>query len=161
MQMVSDSLDVDGKTMTSDWPVLDSMGVTRHHEITHYSHRVLEGKRDVLRIFYKRGKGSLLPVSRKYDFGRAQHAVVVDSGSAHVEEVFEISPTLMSAIEELDRLLGPSARTPVRDTAEASRKATLDELDRLHDAVLGIATDDDAEILDERFAALRAKIDAL
>gem|GEM_PF-5079653 len=35
------------------------------------------------------------------------------------------------------------------------------ELDRLHDAVLGIAGDDDAEVLDERFASLRAQIDNL
>lgn len=149
------------REMTSDWPVLDSMGITRHHEISHYVHRSLDGRNDVLRIFYKRSPGSLLPVTRKYEFGRAQKTLVADSGSARLEGVYEISPTLSAAIEELDRLLERSASLPIKDPAERTRVTLLEELDRLQDAVLGIASDEDAEILDERFASLRSRIETL
>lgn len=149
------------REMTSDWPVLDSMGITRHHEISHYVHRCPDGKSDVLRVFYKRSPGSLLPVTRKYEFGRSQKTVIADSGSSRLEGVYDISPALSAAIEELDRLLEQTpVRTP-RDPQERARANLLEEVDRLQDAVLGIASDEDAEILDERFASLRSRIDTL
>ena len=161
MEVVDEVLHTGGRDMQSDWPVLDSMGVMRHHEITHYTHRSLDERSDVLRVFYKRTKGSLLPVSRKYVFGRATQAVVADSGSGLLQESLEISPTLLAAISELEQLMGNIPNSRVRDAQEIARTAALAELDKLHDAVLGIACDEDAEALDERFASLRAHIDGL
>lgn len=163
-EAVAEPVDLDGSAMTTDWPTLDSMGVTRHHEITHYTQRALDSKTDVLRIFYRRGTGSFLPVSRKYVFGRGTRTVVADSGSSRFEETAEISPVLLKAITELDLLLGNAtaqAQSTAQDPQDVARMKVHAELDRLHDAVLGIAGDDDAEVLDERFASLRAQIDNL
>lgn len=158
---IADPTDPGTTTMTADWPTLDSMGVTRHHEITHYTQRTLDSRHDVLRIFYKRGKGSFLPVSRKYVFGRGMKTMVTDSGSARVEEILEVSPTLLEALKELDHLLGKAPASTERDPQELARAKVHAELDRLHDAILGIAADEDAEVLDERFASLRSQIDSL
>jgi len=53
------------------------------------------------------------------------------------------------------------AQSTAQDPQDVARMKVHAELDRLHDAVLGIAGDDDAEVLDERFASLRAQIDNL
>ncbi len=162
LEVVSDLVESEGRTMKTDWPTLDSMGVTRHHEITHYTQRPLDTRRDVLRVFYKRGKGSFLPVSRKYVFGRSVKTIIADGGAARFEETAEISPTLLAAVEELDMLLDKSqTQSSVADPHDVARMKVHAELDRLHDAVLGIAGDDDAEVMDEHFASLRAQIDNL
>ena len=53
-------------------PTLSEMGITRFHEIASYTLRQEGVDKDVLRVTYKRAKGSLLPYSRKYKFGRSQ-----------------------------------------------------------------------------------------
>ena len=87
--------------------------------------------------------------------------MVADSGSALLQESLEISPTLLAAISELEQLMGNIPNARVRDAHELARTSALAELDKLHDAVLGFASDEDAEALDERFASLRAHIDGL
>ncbi len=56
------------------YPTLKEMGITRPHQIAHYSMRIDRYNRDVLHIYYKREKGSLLAASRKYEFGRFDEA---------------------------------------------------------------------------------------
>ena len=87
--------------------------------------------------------------------------MVADSASGRLQESHEISPTLLSAIRELEQLIGKVPQARIRDVQELARTTALNELDSLHDAVLGIASDEDAEALDERFASLRALIDGL
>ena len=60
---------------------------------------------DHLRIIYKRKKGSLLPTSKRFEFGRASRTVVTDSGTQATEIVHDISPFLHKALQELDHLI--------------------------------------------------------
>ena len=83
-------------------PALAEMGIIRPSEISHYSLRQDGADKDVLRIIYNRAKGSLLPYSRKYKFGRAQKTVLADGGSSRMAHTYEISPFLLKAVSELD-----------------------------------------------------------
>ena len=87
------------------YPALADMGITRFHEISHYSLHQDGNNKDVLRVNYKRAKGSLLPYSRKYKFGRSLKTVIVDGGTARMETTYEISPFLLKAVSELDELV--------------------------------------------------------
>ena len=96
-------------TLPDSWPTLAEMGVTRFHEISGYALRPDGEGRDVLKIAYRRQKGSLLPESRKYRFGRSLKTVVADGGTARLETTYEISPYLLQAVAELDRLVPRNA----------------------------------------------------
>jgi len=88
------------------YPTLKEMGVTRPHQIAHYSLRMDSNDRDVLHIYYKRDKGSLLAASRKYEFGRAAKNVATGNPDQEFQEIFEISPFLLKAVAELDSIIG-------------------------------------------------------
>jgi len=88
----------------SEFPTLSEMGISRCHEITHYVLRPDGKARDILRIFYKRKKGSVLPERKTFKFGRSAK-MVADSNSRTGSEVFEISPFLLKAVSELDKLV--------------------------------------------------------
>ncbi|MFT5447142.1 MAG: hypothetical protein ACI9DC_002317 [Gammaproteobacteria bacterium] len=88
-----------------EFPALAEMGITRFREISHYALTQEGEKKDALRIYYKRAKGSLLPVSRKYKFGRSTKTVRAASGIGGTQEVHEISPFLQKALIELDSLV--------------------------------------------------------
>ena len=88
----------------SNFPTLSEMGVANPEEISRYTlHQV--GSTDHLRIVYKRKKNSVLPVSKRFKFGRAEKMVMVDSGTQKTETIHEISPYLTRAISELDLVL--------------------------------------------------------
>ena len=87
------------------YPALAEMGIIRFHEISHYSLRQDGNDKDVLRVNYKRAKGSLLPYSRKYKFGRSLKTVIADGGTVRMETTYEISPFLLKAVSELDELV--------------------------------------------------------
>lgn len=88
----------------SKYPILTEMGVVNPHEISRYTmHQV--GNVDHLRIIYKRKKHSVLPVSKRFKFGRIEKMVMVDSGTQKTEVIQEISPYLTKAIAELDMVL--------------------------------------------------------
>ena len=65
----------------NNYPALAEMGIVRFHEISHYRLSQEGSSRDVLRVKYKRAKGSLLPHSRTYKFGRSMKTVVADGGN--------------------------------------------------------------------------------
>jgi len=117
------------------YPALKDMGITRFHEISNYNlHQ--EGKnKDVLRVYYKRAKGSLLPYSRKYVFGRSMKTVIADSGTARLETNHEISPFLLKAVSELETIVHSNQHIQTRsskiDGAKSELLAELDELARL------------------------------
>lgn len=116
-------------------PTLSEMGIKRVHEISHYSLRQDGAERDILRIIYKRAKGSLLPYSRKYKFGRALKTVITDGGTSTMEQSYEISPFLLKAISELDSLVADNKAELAKPGNNADLKSDLlqelDKLDRL------------------------------
>ena len=89
----------------SDYPTLQEMGIARFNEISHYVLRQEGPERDVLKIYYQREKGSFLPHSRKYKFGRATNTMRTGGGTSGAEEVHEVSPFLQKAVAELDSLV--------------------------------------------------------
>ncbi len=109
----------------STFPTLTEMGINNPGEIERYSLNTTNNI-DVLRIVYKRQKGSFLPTSKRFEFGRAIKTVVTDSGTQRTETTHVISPFLQNAMKELDGII--SAK---RSTIE---QATLvkQELQRLH-----------------------------
>ncbi|MEH6626047.1 MAG: DUF3461 family protein [Motiliproteus sp.] len=90
----------------SDYPTLTEMGVAEQNinDIYKYSLRQ-ETEEDVLKIYFKREKGSLLPKSKKFKFGRAAQTHRVDSSQNKYQEFSEMSPFLMRAIDELHKLV--------------------------------------------------------
>jgi hypothetical protein len=88
----------------SEFPTLSEMGIANPGEIDRYSLSTTNHI-DVLRIFYKRKKGSFLPTSKRFEFGRSLKTVMVDGGTRTTDIVHEISPFLQKALQELDRLI--------------------------------------------------------
>lgn len=147
------------------YPALAEMGIARFHEISHYSLRQEGNRNDVLKVFYKRAKGSLLPYSRKYRFGRSMKTIVADGGSSRMEDTYEISPYLQQAIVELDGLVIENrfVQDNLRDAKSGyNRKAELlveiNHIDRMMSDKLAPA---DAKALAARFENVRKYIDAL
>lgn len=109
----------------STFPTLTEMGINNPGEIERYSLNTTNNI-DVLRIVYKRNKGSFLPTSKRFEFGRSSKTVVADSGTQKVEIVHVISPFLQKAMKELDGII--SAK---RSNIEQA-KLVKQELQRLH-----------------------------
>jgi|TARA_B100000809_G_C15132278_1_gene528987 Leucine-rich repeat (LRR) protein len=118
------------------------MGITSFESISKYTLRQ-EGDFDILKIYYKREKGSFLPRSKKFRFGRATRTVMVDSGRQQWQEVSEISPFLLRALTELNKLAHEENKV-------ADNKESISE-DLLHLE----------RIMAEKLAEIRAKIDQL
>lgn len=88
----------------SNYPTLAEMDISRAEEIRHYTlHQ--EGNRDVLKVFYKRKKGSFLPERKTFRFGRSAKMIATGERGKETREVYEISPFLLKAVAELDTLL--------------------------------------------------------
>jgi hypothetical protein len=79
-----------------------------------------------LRIVYKRKKGSLLPTSKRFEFGRASKTILADSGSRKTEIVHVISPFLQKAMNELEGIIG------AKKSSIKQAKLVKQELQRLH-----------------------------
>jgi hypothetical protein len=145
------------------FPALAEMGIKRFHEISSYSLRQDGAEKDTLRVIYKRAKGSWLPYSRKYQFGRALKTVVADGGTGRLESSFEISPFLLRAVDELEKLvntnkLQSSTPTEAADTTEL-KADLLKEVQELQYMVnAGNVT---ADVLNAKFASLNHHIEAM
>lgn len=111
--------------MSTIHPTLDEMDISRAHEITHYSLRADGKARDILKIFYKRKKGSVLPERKTFKFGRSAKMVKDDSSRTGGVEVYEISPFLQKALEELDGLVNE------RNTTVHDHEVILERLNHL------------------------------
>ena len=123
-------------------PTLTEMGITSFESINKYTLRQ-EGDFDILKIYYKREKGSFLPRSKKFRFGRATRTVMVDSGRQQWQEVSEISPFLLRALTELNKLAHEENKI------SASKESISEDLMHLE------------RIMAEKLAEIRAKIDQL
>ncbi len=126
----------------SQHPTLTEMGITSFESISKYTLRQ-EGDFDILKIYYKREKGSFFPRIKKFRFGRATRTVMVDSGRQQWQEVSEISPFLLRALTELNKLAHEENKV-------ADNKESISE-DLLHLE----------RIMAEKLAEIRAKIDQL
>jgi len=109
----------------ANYPTLSEMGINNPGEIERYSHSTTNHV-DVLRVIDRRKKGSLLPTSKRFEFGRSEKTVMADSGTQTAEIVHDISPFLRKAVQELDKLI--DAKMSNIEHA----KLVKDEMRRLH-----------------------------
>ena len=114
------------------YPTLTEMGITSISDIVKYTLRQ-EGEEDVLKIYFRREKGSLLPKSKKFTFGRHIKTVRVDSSRDKYQEVSEMSPYLLKAIDELHDLVThehevEDLRTRLLEDVEHLEKVMLSKL---------------------------------
>ena len=109
----------------SSYPTLTEMGINNPGEIERYSLNTINHV-DIIRVIYKRKKGSLLPTSKRFEFGRSSKTVVSDSGTQQTEIVHEISPFVRKAIQELDQIIDS------RKSNIEHAKLVKEELHRLH-----------------------------
>jgi len=112
----------------ANFPTLSEMGINNPGEIEHYSLSTTNNI-DHLRVIYKRKKGSLLPTSKRFEFGRASRTVMTDSGTQATEIVHDISPFLHKALQELDQLI--DAKKSNIEHANLIK----DEMQRLHQEI--------------------------
>lgn len=124
----------------SDFPALTEMDISRFDEISHYTLRQDRKDRDVLKIFYKRQKGSFLPDRKTFRFGRAAKMIADSSASNGSIEVFEISPHVLKVTGELDAIVKQ------HHSGEDQIKILLKRVDQLENEVQG-ATEEIRAIL--------------
>ncbi|MCP4187492.1 MAG: DUF3461 family protein [Gammaproteobacteria bacterium] len=109
----------------SKYPTLTEMGINNPGQIERYSLNTVNHI-DILRVIYKRKKGSLLPASKRFEFGRSSKTIMADSGTQKSEIVHEISPFVQKAISELDQIINSK-----KSNIEHAR-LVKEELQRLH-----------------------------
>lgn len=124
----------------SEFPTLSQMGINRPFEIVRYT-VINSSRQDTLKIYYKREAFSLLPSYRSYEFPRREtfnpETGRVSAGAG------EISPTLLAAIDELDRLLASKEKHSV---SKAQLIAEMEEFE---------------QYVSDRLATFRAEIENL
>ena len=113
--------------MSDKYPTLTQMGITNPEEISRYSMQKTDYNFDVLRIVYKRAKGSLLPSSKKFKFPRSMKVIEQDGGNRKSETITEISPTLSKAIMELHKIVNN------KHSREEQKEIIADEIQRLEE----------------------------
>ena len=112
------------------YKTLREMKVKRPDQIDRYSVQTLEHANehtDVLRIVYKRKKGSLLPESKRFRFPRIKKTEMQDSGTRQMDIRWEVSPFLQKAVSELDQIL----ETEISE--QRRREIIIDELRQLEE----------------------------
>ncbi len=136
------------------YPALSEMGIVRFHEISNYSLRQDGADKDVLRVIYKRAKGSLLPHSRKYKFGRSLKTVIADGGTSRMEHTYEISPFLLKAVAELDELVATNQHEPSKSASTELKSDLLAEINELKQLI-------NESIPASRMAVVNTKLDSV
>lgn len=106
----------------SKYPQLTEMGILHPEQIRTYIVNSISGI-DVLRIFYKREPGSLLPTTRSYEYPRIQKTITNSKGEP--ETVLQTAPELRAAVTELKEVLQS------RETIPELAASVLDELESL------------------------------
>ncbi|MCV2401693.1 DUF3461 family protein [Marinomonas sp. C2222] len=110
------------------YPTLTSMGITSIQDIEKFTLR-FENNQDVLKIYYRREKGSLLPKSKKFKFGRSTKTVLTDGGQQTYQLVQEPSLIVLRAMEELETIVGKQHET------KATKEDLINELIHLEKVV--------------------------
>ena len=109
-----------------EYPRLSEMGVLHPQHIAQYSVSSIDYV-DYLRIVYDRPKGSLLPVTRTYQFPRVQKKLGAGGDAKATDVVMESCPEFLEAIDELKKIC--TERTSKQDISVQM----LDELNRLEE----------------------------
>jgi len=104
-----------------EYKTLREMKVKRPDQIDRYSVQSVDNT-DVLRIVYKRKKGSFLPESKRFRFPRIKKTAMEDSGRRKIDIRWEVNPFLQKAVSELDHILESEISEKRR------REIILDEL---------------------------------
>ncbi len=103
------------------------MGVNSVETIDKYTLRH-QGDTDVLKIYYKRPKGSLLSRTKKFSFVRGRSAIPLEArNSKAFDNIDNFSPQLVLALKELKRL---DAKRKESDFIDPKQKF-LSDLDHL------------------------------
>jgi len=113
-----------------EYKTLGEMKIRNPLEIERYSVQTIERPDehvDVLRIVYKRRRGSFLPESKRFHFPKIKKTSMEDSGRRKIDIRWEVSPFLQKAISELDQILSTEL------SKKESIKIILDEMRRLED----------------------------
>ena len=106
------------------YEALRELGITDIDQIEKYTLRQ-EGDEDILKIYFKRRKGSFLAHSSKFRHGRSKKMVLVDSGKHQYKEVSEISPFMLKVECELEQIVQ-------RDhSKDKLKKVILSDIDHL------------------------------
>ena len=114
----------------SSYPTLKKMGITSVDQIERYTLRH-QGNTDVLKIYYKRPKGSLLSRSKKFSFLRGRSSLPLEvQHSKAFDQMAKISPQLLQALEELKQLDAQRNETDPLDP-KARFLSDLDHLERV------------------------------
>ncbi|MDO9417762.1 DUF3461 family protein [Pararhizobium sp.] len=129
--------------MSDKYPTLALMGILNPEQIVSHSLVNISAAKDLLRIKYQRKPGSLLPMTRGYEFDRIPRASDPNATIGGELTVYEISPTLDEALQEL--------RNIVDD--QGGRSALIA-------SILGQIDDMESEFATE-LAGLRAKLKQL
>lgn len=124
------------------YKTLESMGITSFEDIEKFTLRYENGF-DVLKVYYRREKGSLLPKSKKFKFGRSTKTVLADGGQQTYRQVQEPSLVVLRAVEELGKIVGKQAEDKI------TKEALIMELDHLE------------KVVANKVAELKAKIEEL
>ncbi|NNF68001.1 MAG: DUF3461 family protein [Gammaproteobacteria bacterium] len=110
------------------YPKLKEMGVNHPQHIVKYSVNSVDFV-DVLRIVYKRPKGSVLPETRTYKFPRLQKSPIGNDGKQKGAMVMDSDPCLRAAVEELKTILAE------RQEASTMADLILEELRLLEEDI--------------------------
>ena len=88
----------------ADYPTLHEMGISSPETIDRYSLQTINNM-DILRIVYKKHKGSILPDSKRFRFPRTEKLHPGDGKGRENEFYYEVSPVVQKAMVELDKIV--------------------------------------------------------
>lgn len=114
----------------ANYPALNEIGVNNTDEIARFSLQTIDNTIDhvdILRIVYKRKKGSLLHTSKKFRFGRSKKMQLVDGGTNTREFIHEISPFVIKVTDELRSIVN------MKHTRSEIKVIIFDEIRRLEE----------------------------
>jgi len=110
------------------YKTLAEMEIMNPAQIERYSVKTID-ETDILRIIYKRKKGSFLPASKRYRFPRIKKTTIQDSGTRNMDIRWEKSSFLQRAVAELDQIIS------TKFNEKKKRETILDEMKRLEEDI--------------------------
>ncbi len=119
----------------NEYPALSEMGIKGFNEIKNYTVIQDHKDRDVLRVSYKRKKGSMLPKRKTFRFGRSLKMVNDSTAPGGLVNTYEISPFLQKVMLELDAIIGSS------DSDKNQVKALMNQIEQLERETLFITSE--------------------
>ena len=88
----------------AEYKHLLQLGINNPNEIDRYSLQTVNNV-DILRVVYRRKKGSLLPESKKFRFARTEKIRGADIDARGTWIDYEVSPFIRDVMAELDQIV--------------------------------------------------------